>query len=137
MRFVKAVAVVIVVFPLLVSAAGMMKPGLWEMTLKSDQMKQMPKIPPEQLERMRKMGVELPTQSGDGSFVHRVCITKEMAERDRPPMGREQSDCKVKNQSRNGSSYQAELVCDGENMKGTGTMNGTFSGDTYHSTFDF
>jgi hypothetical protein len=36
-----------------VLAAGQMKPGLWEMTVKSDAFKNMPKIPPAQMEQMR------------------------------------------------------------------------------------
>ena len=64
-----------------VLAAGQTKPGLWEMTIKSDAMKNRPKIPPEQLEKMRQMGINMP-QMQDGSMVTKVCISKEMAERD-------------------------------------------------------
>ena len=37
------------------SAADRMKPGLWSMTIKSDAMKNMPKMSPDQMEAMRKM----------------------------------------------------------------------------------
>jgi hypothetical protein len=35
-------------------AAGSMKPGLWEVTMKSDETRQTPNIPPAQLEQLRK-----------------------------------------------------------------------------------
>lgn len=49
------------------NAAGKMKPGLWEMTMKSDMLKSVPKIPPAQVEQMRKMGIQVPSFQ-DGSM---------------------------------------------------------------------
>ena len=71
-------------------AAGAMKPGLWEMTMKSDAMKAMPALSPQQMEQMRKAGVNVP-QMQAGGMVTKVCISKEMAERDQPPAAREDS----------------------------------------------
>ena len=71
-------------FPVAVSAAGPMKPGLWEMTMKSDAMKNMPKITPAQMQQMRKMGIKMP-QMQDGGMVTRVCISNEMAAFEQPP----------------------------------------------------
>ena len=118
-------------------AADQIKPGLWEMTMKSDAMKQMPKIPPEQMEQMRKMGINVP-QKQDGGMVTKMCITKEMAARDTPPSGPEQSGCRVQNQKRQGNSYSMELVCDNAQMKGTAFIKGSYSGnERFDSTYDF
>ena len=130
--------VVIAGFSATVSAAGTTRPGLWEMAMKSDQMRQMPNMPPEQLEQMRKMGIEMPTMR-DGALVQRVCITPEMATRNQTPdMGREPGECKLKSHDRSGNTYRADIVCDGANLKGSGTIKGTMSGDTgFSSTYDF
>jgi len=117
-------------------AAGAMKPGLWEMTMKSDAMKAMPAMSPKQMEQMRKAGVNMP-QMSDGGMVTKVCISKEMAERDQP-MVREESGCQMKNYKRTGSSYSMDMVCDSAQMKGTGTVKGTYQGDSaFSSTYDF
>lgn len=119
-------------------AEGPMKAGLWEMTIKSDAMKNMPKIPPAQLEQMKKMGVEIP-QMSDGGMVTRVCISKEMAARDTPPeVNQRQGGCQSKNYKRSGNSYTVDIVCDSPNMKGEGKAQGSFNGkDSFSSTFDF
>ncbi|HZW21601.1 DUF3617 domain-containing protein [Noviherbaspirillum sp.] len=119
-------------------AAGQMKPGLWEMKMTSDAMKNMPKIPPEQMEQMRKMGMNVP-QIQDGAMVTKVCITKQMTESKVPP-GMEKNDmgCQTKNMQESGSSYSADIVCNSAQMKGEGKIKGTFSGDTaFSSTYDF
>jgi hypothetical protein len=115
-----------------------MKPGLWEMTMKSDMMKQMPKISPEQMEQMRGMGIQIP-QMQDGAMVTRVCITREMAARKQmPDMGANETGCQPKNHERSGSSYSVDIVCDGPHMKGEGKVEGRFSGgDSFTSTYDF
>ncbi|MGV3742024.1 MAG: DUF3617 domain-containing protein [Burkholderiaceae bacterium] len=114
-----------------------LKPGLWEMTMKSDAMKNMPKMSPEQMEQMRKMGVHVP-QMQDGGMVTKVCITKEMAERDQMPMAQKESDCEVKNYQRSGDSYSTDVVCNGPNIKGTGKVKGKMIGnESFSSTYDF
>ncbi|HJU70313.1 MAG TPA: DUF3617 domain-containing protein [Paucimonas sp.] len=119
-------------------AAGQMKPGLWEMTIKSDAMKNMPKIPPEQIEKMRQMGIDMPHLQ-DGGMVTRVCITKEMAERGEPSeFQQKDAECKSRNMQHSGNAYSADIVCDGPNMKGTGKVQGTFSGnESFTSSYDF
>lgn len=118
-------------------AAGT-KAGLWEMAMKSDEIRDMPQMPPAQIEQMRKMGIEMPTMR-DGALVQRVCITPEMAARNQTPdVGREPGDCKVKNQTRSGNSYSTVIVCDGPNLKGDGTVKGTFTADNrFTSVYDF
>jgi hypothetical protein len=119
-------------------AADQIKPGLWEMTIKSDAMKNVPKIPPEQMKKMREMGITIP-QMQDGGIVNKVCISKEMAERnDTPQFSQKESGCQSKNHQRSGNSYSMDIVCDGPDMKGTGKVRGTNSGgDRFTSTYDF
>jgi hypothetical protein len=122
-------------------AAGQMKPGLWEMSMKSDAMtnamKNMPKMSAEQIEQMKKMGVTLPSQ--DGVMKSKVCISKQMAERDEAPrMDQKDTGCQSKNYQRSGNGYSVDIICDGPNMKGTGKATGTFSGnESFNSTYAF
>ncbi|MBC3919804.1 DUF3617 domain-containing protein [Undibacterium sp. CY18W] len=117
-------------------AADKMKPGLWEMTMKSDAMKAMPKIPPEQLEKMKQMGIKMPDMQ-NGAMVHKVCFTKEMVDQDKPPSGGREQQCQNKNFSRSGNSYSSEIVCDMPEMKGTGNVKGSFTPDSLTSVYDF
>ncbi len=117
--------------------AQQMKPGLWEMTTKTDAMASMPAMSPEQIELMRKMGIAIP-QSQPGGLVTKVCITKEMAERDQPPAMQNDSGCQSKNHQRTGNTYSMDIVCTGASMKGEGKAKGTFTGnDRFTSTYDF
>lgn len=123
--------------PLAASAAGPMKQGLWEMTVKSDQMKAMPKLSPEQMEMMRQRGIQIP-QMNDGGMVTKVCVSKEMAERDTPPaMSHGMSDCQPKNAQKSGNTFTSDIVCNGPNMQGTGTTKVTYTGDSFTSVSDF
>ena len=121
-----------------VSAAGQMKPGLWEMTIKTNAAQTMPQIPPEAREKMRQMGVSVP-EMRDGAMVTKVCMTKEMVDQDKPPhMDRAQTGCQIKNHNRSGNSYSAEMVCDGPHLTGKGIMKGTFnSNESVTSVYDF
>lgn len=122
-------------------AAEKMKPGLWEMRMKSDQMKDAPKMPkmtPEQIEQMKKMGIKMPTMEND-EMINKVCITKEMAEKDFSEMAKkEHSKCQTKNINNSGNNYSVELICDSPDLKGTGKIKGTYnSNNTIQSTYDF
>ncbi len=129
-----------IVLTVLASAAGsvaaQMKPGLWEMTMTSDAIKNMPKLPPEQIEQMRKMGVSIPQ---NGGITSKVCVTKEMAERNQTPeTGMNQMGCQAKNHQRTGNSYTMDIVCNGADMKGEGKAKGTHaSNQSFTSTYDF
>lgn len=134
----RKLAVPLLLLPLLTAfAADHMKAGLWEMTIKSDAMKNMPKISPQQREQMHRMGISVPQMDNDG-MVTKVCVSQQMAERDQPPvMSHDASGCKTRNFQRNGGGYSLEVVCDGM-MKGEGKAKGTFSGsDSFTSSYDF
>ena len=103
-------------------AAGLMKPSpsLWEITIKSDALKNMPKISSGQ---MKQVGVDIP-QMNKGSIITKVCIPKEMAERDQPlpeVMNPNEADCEVRNYQPTGSTYSLDIICDGPIMRGQGT----------------
>ena len=108
------------------------------MTVKSDMMKNMPKIPPAQMEQMRKMGIQMPEFKDDG-IMTKACISKAMAERNQAPeMAHKESGCDTRNFQRSGNSYSADIVCDGTMMKGTGKVKGTYSGNqSFTSIYDF
>ena len=118
--------------------AGSIKPGLWEMNVKSNAMQNMPKMSPEQMEKMKQMGISVP-QMQDGGMIVKMCMTKEMVEHDQPPqMNQNQSGCQVKNYKRNGGTFSADMVCDGPNMQGVGTMKGEYSSsESFSNTYDF
>ena len=119
-------------------AAGKMKPGLWEMRMQSDAMKNMPAIPAEQLEKMKQMGIKIPMMQ-NGAITHQVCITREMAEREHPPMAqREHTACQPQNMQHSGNAWSMDLLCDSPELKGTGKMTGTYnSDDSLQSIYDF
>jgi hypothetical protein len=119
------------------SAASPMKPGLWEMSMGADQMPTMPKLSPEQIEQMRKAGVEMPTVQ-NGRYIVKVCVTKEMAASERPPVHRSESGCQTRNFQHSGTDYSLEEVCDGPFRKGTAFIKGSFNGsEGISTTYDF
>ncbi len=115
-------------------ASGPMKPGLWEMKMKSNAMKSA--LSPKEMEqmrkdaeKMRKMGLDL-SQMLEGNIGGKVCITRQQAEKDWL-LGMEQANngCQLKKVQQSGNSYTADMVCDGPSMKGTGKMKGTVIGN--------
>lgn len=116
--------------------ASPMKPGLWQVTVKSDAMKNAPKISPEQAAQMRKMGIEVPDM-GAGGMKSKVCYTQAALAQNAVP-SQQSSECKTQSLKRSGDSFSAETVCDGPNMKGKGTVNGTMTSTSFqfNSTFN-
>ena len=119
-------------------SAAQTRPGLWEMTIKSDAFKNIPALPPEQLQKMREMGLNIP-QMQDGGVVSNVCITKEMAARDdAAQMKQKESGCQSRNYQRSVNAYTLDIVCDGPDIKGAGKMKGIHSGsERFSSTYYF
>jgi hypothetical protein len=110
------------------SAAGAqsLKPGLWEITHKmqtsgdakgQDRMaqvnQQMANMSPEQRrkveEMMAKNGVRKGPSSPGGGMSVKICMTKEMAERNEVPA--QQGDCKTTQQSRSGNTVKMAFSC--------------------------
>lgn len=115
-------------------AASNMKPGLWEVTLQSSSMKNISKISEEQIQQMRKMGIDM-AQLQTGAIVNKICITKDMAENENlPQMNHKGSGCEMKNQKRTNDGYTTELICEGAQMKGKGMSKTVFTSDQSFST---
>lgn len=120
------------------------KPGLWEVTNKmqsssgemekamANMEKQMAGMPPEQRKQMQdmmaKQGVSM--TPGTGGMTMKVCITKEMA--DRNELGQQQQgDCKTTQSPRSGNTVKFSYVCTQPPSSGEGLM--TFAGDTAYT----
>jgi hypothetical protein len=77
-------------------------------------------LTPEQRAQMKSMGIKIPENS---SFSVDHCVTPEEAAQFKPPplgkMGHEK-ECHVENLKTNASGASADMVCDGEHMKGGG-----------------
>ena len=102
-----------------------MKAGQWEITTQMDLGKnapQMPQIPPEQLEKMKQMGIKVPTMGAGGAMTIKTCVSEKDAANDYPPLDeRTQRDCKVQDIKRDGPRTTMKVVCTGS-MTGTGDV---------------
>lgn len=119
-------------------AAGNMRPGLWEVTSQSPLTKSLPKISPEQIEQLKQMGLDV-SQLQNGAVVSRVCITKEMAEREElPPFNENEAGCKITKQSHHDATYLVDMQCDNAQMQGTGKSKTVFANsESFSSTANF
>lgn len=121
------------------------KPGLWEITHKmqsgsgemekamANMEKQLAGMSPEQRKQMQdmmaKQGVSMGTSAGGGVSM-KVCITKEMAERNEMPQ-QQQGDCKTTQSARSGNTMKISYTCTQPPSSGEGVM--TFNGDTAYT----
>jgi hypothetical protein len=115
--------------------AQTLKPGLWEIQQKmqtssgdmeknmSQMREQMANMSPEQRKMMEDMmarqGVRMGTGSGGGMNV-KVCMTKEMVEKNEVPAQR--GDCKTTQQSRTGNTMKMAFVCTKPPSSGEGQV---------------
>lgn len=105
------------------AAAQNLKPGLWEIQQKAggnsqmeqaaaQMQKEMANLPPEQRKQMEAMmarhGVQMSTAPGGGMST-RVCLTREMVERDEIPSN--QGDCKMTRRQRSGNTLSMAFTC--------------------------
>jgi hypothetical protein len=129
-------AIACLALPLMASAATMhRKPGLWEITTQMNFTKGGPQIPAEQLEKMKQMGIQLPFNR---PMRIKQCLTAEEAARDDHPDFGKERDCQLKNAKFSGNSFSGDMVCDGPEMKGSGTMTASFPNDqSYRGTWHF
>lgn len=124
--------------------AQTMKPGLWEVTTKMSGSPEMDKamaqmqaqlaaMPPAQRKQMEdmmgKQGVGLSGASGGGMGA-RICITKEMAERNQMPM-QQRGNCTTTTSDKTTSSMKMKFTC--TNPPSSGDSQFTFSGDTAYT----
>lgn len=125
------------------ASAQTMKPGLWEINNKmnspqmdaamAEMQKQMAAMPPDQRKQMEAMmaqrGVQMAPAAGGGTAV-RMCITKEMAERNDVPV--QQGDCKLTQQQRSGGTAKFAFTCANPPSSGEGEYTLT-SPEAYNS----
>jgi len=116
------------------AAAQSLKPGLWELTNrmqssdpKVDQamaqmQQQMAAMPPEQRKQMEEMlakqGMKLGS-AGPGAISAKVCMTKEMLEREGVP-AQQQDNCKTTVQPRVGNTQKISFRCTNPDSSGEG-----------------
>ncbi|MEO8390748.1 DUF3617 domain-containing protein [Polaromonas sp.] len=121
------------------------KPGLWEVTNKmqssSGEMekamasmeKQLAGMSPEQRKQMQEMmgkqGMSMGPSAGGGMSM-KMCVTKEMAERNELPQ-QQQGACKTTQSPRSGNTMKISYVCTQPPSSGEGVM--TFNGDTAYT----
>jgi hypothetical protein len=116
------------------AAAQSLKPGLWEVTNKmggspqmdqamAEMQKQLAAMPPEQRKQMEammaKQGMQMAKPAAGGGMALKICMTKEMVERNDVPM---QGDCKVTSQQRSGSTTKIAYTCSNPPSSGEGTF---------------
>ena len=126
------------------AGAQALKPGLWEISNKmkgnaemdqamAEAQKQMAAMPPEQRKQMEAMmaqrGMQMATPAAGGGMRVRMCMTKEMAERNDVPM---QDGCTMTKQQRSGNTMKMAFSCTNPPSSGEGEF--TFMGsDAYRS----
>ncbi len=107
------------------------RPGLWEITTKSDLLALVPHIPAEHMQQLNNLanryGLKLP-KIDNGAATSHLCITPEMAQQEIPTYFYEnRSGCTVQNATRTGNSYKMDLVCANQHFQGNGSAQGTFT----------
>jgi hypothetical protein len=120
------------------AAAQTLKPGLWEMQHKvggnarmdqamAEMQQQMAAMPPDQRKQMEAMmagrGVQM-GRAGDGAMAMKICMTKEMVERNDIPAN--QGDCKTTQKQRSGNTLNVAFTCTNPPSKGDSQI--TFNG---------
>jgi hypothetical protein len=122
-------AVVAAVVSLPVSAwAGHIRAGLWEISTRVSMQNMEAMIPPDQLARMKAMGMHLP---GDHASTFQHCVTPADAANDKPPP-MHNKDCAISNMVYNAQTFSADIVCTGEHQA-QGHVLVTFDGDRHYT----
>ena len=126
--------------------AQTMKPGLWEMQTKmqsgsgemekamAEMQQQMASMPPEQRkmmdEQMAKSGVKMGTAGPAGGMSVRICMTRDMVEKNELPA--QQGDCKTTAQSRSGNTMKMAFACTNPPSSGEGQV--SFNGSEAYTS---
>jgi hypothetical protein len=125
-------------------AAQTLKPGLWEMQHKvqgnaemdqamAEMQKQLAAMSPEQRKQMETMmagrGVQMAPADGGGMRL-KMCMTREMAERNDIPANR--GDCKTGPQQRSGNTLKMTFTC--TNPQSSGDTQVTFNGSESYTS---
>ena len=143
MRFALVIAGGVLAAACLPVAAQSMKPGLWEIHNKmqggqmdqamADMHRQMAQMSPQQRKQMEaamaQQGIRMAPSSGGGGMAVQMCFTKEMVERNDPPM---QDGCKVTQNQRSGNTQKFAFSCSNPPSSGEGEV--TYSGPEAYSS---
>ena len=105
------------------------KVGLWEISTRVDMPNMMAQIPPEQMARMKAMGVQMPNGQ---TITSRHCMTAAEVAVDGPPPLRHADDCKMGNMSHDAHTLTADMLCSGE-MQGQGHLTVTYDSNEHYS----
>jgi hypothetical protein len=117
------------------AAAQNMKPGLWEMTqamqgqsggkdvaaAQAQAQKELAGLPPEQRKMVEAMMAKQGVSMSAGGSAVRVCVSKEMADRNQPP-ARQDGDCKTEWSPRKGNTVNMKFSCTKPPSSGEGTI---------------
>ena len=110
------------------------RPGLWTITT-SMKMANMPQIPPEALEMMKKRGMKIPGMGGE-PMVTQMCMTPQDVAQGAQAAQRMRSEhgisCTPRVLNETGSSIASEVVCHGEMMDGVGQTKMSWRGDGHY-----
>lgn len=119
------------------SAAPWGKPGLWQTSMKMDMGMAMPRISPQQLAQMKKLGIKFPSMDGQ-AIETKMCMTpQDVSNFDARRYANERSGCKQASMNRTGTHIHTTVVCDGE-MKGNGAADvDLIDGSHYATMFSF
>ncbi len=126
---------VTLITPLLAATASAadnnMRPGLWQIATTSDLLLLVPHLPPEQMQSIKDLakdyGLDMP-QIENGAAISQTCITQEMAnQKTLPNFYNTELGCSSKNAARSGNNYKVDFVCNGADLKGSGTAAGTIT----------
>ena len=114
------------------AAAQSLKPGLWEINNKmggnpqmdqamAEMQKQLAAMPPEQRKQMeavmQQRGMQMPGASKGGGMAMKICMTKEMVEKNDVPM---QQGCAVTKNQRSGNVTSIAFTCSNPPSSGEG-----------------
>ncbi|MES2509026.1 MAG: DUF3617 domain-containing protein [Pseudomonadota bacterium] len=140
----RAVTAAIITMTAVTAWAQTMKPGLWEAASKiggspeteqamANMQKQMAALPPAQRkameEMMAKQGVGMVGSGADG-MVLKMCLTKEMVERNQLPV-QQQGSCITTTTEKSRTGMKMNFTCTNPPSKGEGQF--IFSGDTAYT----
>lgn len=114
------------------ASANTLKPGLWEVTNRMEGLgdlapsiaqaqRDLANLPPEQRKMMEQMMAKNGVQMGGaapGNISTRVCMTKDMVERNDLPAG--QGQCRTTNQQRSGNTMKFAFSCTNPPSSGEG-----------------
>lgn len=124
-------------FPLLSTALSAsaadhaIRPGTWEISASSNLLSLVEQVPPDQRRNLgnlaKQYGFVMPDIK-DGAASSRICVTPDMAERNILPTSyHRQSGCEARNARRVGNQFNADVFCEGEQIKGQGWTEATLS----------